>query len=361
MCAERPPFRATRPGAQRGLSMVETMVGLVVALLIGLAASSSARVFTASQRQGIGTGAMSASATTVLASIKGDAATAGLGFFGNSNFSCYKLDLAVDGTVKSNSASFAPVKVTSQGASDQLDVVYSTNIDGGADVLMHGTSDGTNAKTQSRIPAVVGNAVMLVPSTPAAASTPCLVRTVTAVTLPTDDEPHTTLAFAGSGTYNSGSFTGGTAYDGNNKDRVALLGTLHWNRYRVSGTDLVIERPQGGADPSTLLRNVMAFRVQYGVSANATSKTLTGWQDATALDPTWGSVSGSTVDRVRALRIGLVTRSAQREKANAAGDCEASATKPTLFGATVEPDVADWQCYRYRTAVVIVPLRNLVW
>ncbi len=358
MCADRTPRRRA---AQRGLSIVETMVGLVVALLIGLAASSSARVFTASQRQGVGAGAMSASATTVLAALKSDAATAGLGFFGNSNFSCYKLDLAVDGAVKSNASAFAPVQITSQGASDQLDVIYSTNIDGGADVLLYGTSDGTSAKTQSRIPAAVGNAVMLVPATPGAASTPCLVRTVTAVTAPTDDEPHTTLAFASSGTYNGGTFTGGTAYDGSNKDRVALLGTLHWNRYRVSGTDLVVERPQGSAAASTLLRNVMAFRVQYGVSADAVQKTLTGWQDATAADATWGAVGGATVDRVRALRIGMVTRSPQREKANASGSCEASAAKPTLFGATVEPDVADWQCYRYQTAVVIVPLRNLVW
>ena len=28
--------------------------------------------------------------------------------------------------------------------------------------------------------------------------------------------------------------------------------------------------------------------------------------------------------------------------------------------ATVEPGVADWQCYRYRESVVVVPLRNLV-
>lgn len=357
MCADRIDRRA----AQRGLSLVETMVGLVVALLVGLAASTSARVFTASQRQGVGVGSISASATTALAALKGDAATAGLGFFGNSNFSCYRIDLAVDGVVKNNATSFAPVQITSQGASDQLDVVFSTNIDGGADVLLYGTSDGSSAKTQSRIPAAAGDAVMMVPATPGAAAAPCLVRTVTTVTAPTDDDPHPALAFANTGTYNGGAFAGGTAFDGNNKDRIALLGTLHWSRYRVIGTDLVIERPLGGAGPSPLLHNVMAFRVQYGVSADAVSKTLTGWQDATAGDPTWAAVGGATVDRVRALRVGLVTRSPQREKANSAGNCEASAAKPTLFGATVEPDVADWQCYRYRSSVVIVPLRNLVW
>ena len=359
MCAERKPPRPQQ--RQRGLSIVEVMVGLVVSLLIGLAASTSARVFTASQRQGIGVGGMSANAATALAALKSDAASAGLGFFGNSSFSCYRLDLSVGGSVKSDAGAFAPVKITSQGASDQLDVVFSTNIDGGADVLLYGTSNGGSAKTQSRLPAAVGNAVLLVPATPGAAAAPCMVRSVTGITAATDDDPHQTLTFANTGSYNQAAFTATPAYDGNNKDRITLLGTLHWNRYRISGTDLLIERPLDGADPSTLLRNVMAFRVQYGISANDVTKTLTGWQDATAADATWAAVGGSTVDRVRALRIGLVTRSAQREKANAAGSCEASTDKPTLFGTTVEPDVADWRCYRYRTAVVIVPLRNLVW
>jgi len=359
MCAERKLPRPRRH--QRGLSIVEVMVGLVVSLLIGLAASTSARVFTASQRQGVGVGGMSANATTALAALKSDAASAGLGFFGNSNFSCYRLDLSVAASVKSDATAFSPVKITSQGASDQLDVVFSTNIDGGADVLLYGTSNGASAKTQSRLPAAVGNAVLLVPATPSAAAAPCLVRSVTAISAATDDDPRQTITFANTGTYNQAAFTATPTYDGNNKDRIALLGTLRWSRYRVSGTDLVIERPLGGADTSTLLRNVMAFRVQYGISADTVAKTLTGWQNATALDATWAAVGGNTVDRVRALRIGMVTRSTQREKANASGACEASTAKPTLFGTTVEPDVSDWQCYRYRTAVVIVPLRNLVW
>ena len=57
MCATEP--RSCRPRArrvQRGLSIIEIMVGVVVALLVGLAAIGGAVSFTASQRQGIGTG-----------------------------------------------------------------------------------------------------------------------------------------------------------------------------------------------------------------------------------------------------------------------------------------------------------------
>jgi type IV pilus assembly protein PilW len=109
-----------------------------------------------------------------------------------------------------------------------------------------------------------------------------------------------------------------------------------------------------------LVRNVVAFRIQYGIT-DPGGTTLTGWQNATSI---FAALSGATVDRVRALRIGIVTRSAQREKANASGACEASAAKPRdPLDATVEldPGLTDWACYRYRTAVAVVPLRNLAW
>ena len=73
-----------------------------------------------------------------------------------------------------------------------------------------------------------------------------------------------------------------------------------------------------------------------------------------------GCITAANIARVRAIRIGIVTRSPQPEKPDANGDCTASSAKPTLFGDNVEPDVTDWKCYRYRTAVVVVPLRNVV-
>ena len=60
-------------------------------------------------------------------------------------------------------------------------------------------------------------------------------------------------------------------------------------------------------------------------------------------------------------RVGIVVRSPQPEKVNeSTGLCEASAAKPQLWGNTIEPDVADWKCYRYRTQIVVVPLRNVI-
>jgi type IV pilus assembly protein PilW len=365
MCAE---FRAqadaaARAGrsqrAQRGLSLVEIMVGMIVALLVSLAASSGATVFTSSQRQGIGAGGITVNAATALSAIKSDAASAGLGFFGDSAFRCTALDLSVGATLKMNAASFAPVRITAGSGNDQLDVMSASNVDSGANVLLKGNSDGSSASLMSLLPvtsADVGKAVLLAPGSTAGT---CMVRTITAVTAATDDTPQS-LTFANTGTYNGATFTTPVSYV--EKDRVALLDTLRWSRYSV-GNDrkLTLTHPLDDSS-AVLVSNVMAFRVQYGIVATtAGATTLTGWQDATA-GTIWASVSGTDFERVRALRIGLVTRSSQREKENKnTGVCDASASMPTLFGSTVTPDVTDWKCYRYRSAIVVVPLRNMIW
>jgi len=344
------------PRRQRGLSLIELMVGIVVSLLVGLAAAGSAKVFTASQRQGISSGGMAVGASTALAAMKSDVASAGLGFFGDSTFKCHSLALSAGTSVKFDGASFAPARITRTGtgtaATDRLDVLYSTAIDGGANVLIAGTATSAAANLLSLLPVSTGQTVLMAPAAP---GTTCLVRSVTAVTAAEIATPQA-LTFSSSGTYNQGTFTSAPTFA--EEDRIAVLGELRWSRYRLSGTNLLLERPMDGSS-ATLMRNVMGFRVQYGVSADDATTTLSGWVDPTG--GTWGSVAGADVNRVRAVRLGLVTRSAQREKEDESGNCVASDAKPQLFGVDVEPDVTDWRCFRFRTSVVVVPLRNMVW
>lgn len=337
---------------QAGLSIIEIMVGMVVALLVSLAAAGSASVFTASQRQGIGAGGAAINGASALAALKNDAAGAGLGFFGDSKYLCNKLNLSLDAAVVVDGADFSPVLITTQGTSDRIDVVSSTEIAAGTNVLLNAATTGTSAELRSLLPVSTDQAVLLGPKDP---GSPCMVRTVTAVTAATETTKQT-LTFANTGKYNKAAFTTAVSYA--DKGRITLLGEVLWSRYRVSGTDLLLERPLLGGS-ATLVRNVMAFRAEYGVSAAAGQTTLDSWQPATATG--FAPLSAANLPRVRALRIGLVTRSDQREKVDKqTGQCEASATKPVLFGASVEPDVTDWQCYRYRVATVVVPLRNFV-
>ncbi|MBZ8141185.1 pilus assembly protein [Rubrivivax gelatinosus] len=361
--ARRRPARA-----QRGLSIVELMVGMVIALIISLAAAGSARTFSASQRQGIAGGGTTANLTTTMATIKDDAASAGLGFFGTrdsdnrSLFSCFKLDLSHDTTVHYDAGTFAPVQITAAGKNDRVDLMFASSIDGGADVLLSGTAGPTQAMTQSRLQVAPGQLVLLVPGTAAASSQPCLVRSVTGVVAATDDTPQT-LSFGNSGAngiYNKVAFTNTPAYNETSKDRITLLGSLSWSRYRLDGTSLLYEQPLTGAS-ATLLRNVMAFRVQYGISATETGNADLSWQDATG---SWATVSGTQANQIRALRVGIVVRNAQPQRPKPGQACEASAAKPRdplAPDVVVEPDVANWACYQFRSATVVVPLRNFVW
>ena len=359
------PVRRARHGLQRahasarGLSIIELMVGLVVSLLVGLAASMSAISFTASQRQGMAAGSSATHAGAALSTLKNDIAAAGLGFFGDSRFLCNRLNLSMNGTLHIDGALFSPVRITAGAASDQIDVVHATEVAAGTNVLLLAASNGiTPADVRSLLPVAVGQAVLLAPDTPSATN-PCVVRSVTAITASTDELPQR-LTFANTGTYNQVAFTTNGSYV--DKSRVTLLGGLRWSRYRLNGTDLLIEQPLNGVS-EVLARNVIAFRAQYAVNdgtllpSGAPNPTIDTWQSATGA---FASVDATNLPRVRALRVGIVIRSTQPEKRNSSGLCEASATKPQLFGATVQPDVSDWECYRYRSTEVVVPMRNLV-
>ncbi len=343
MCAER------RPRRQRGFSIIELMVGMVVALIVGIAASSSAIVFTASQRNGMGVGGVAVNVTTVLAALKNDAASAGLGFFGEGVYLCDKINISKGATVLSDGAAFMPVKITRVAGIDRLDVIQSTRVQAGASARLQLPTTGADASLVSNLPGNVDDAVVL---SPAAAGDPCLLRSITANTAATSDDPQK-LTFAAGGTFNDGAFTTNPSYSAAGGS-VTLLGGVGWSRYRLSGTDLVMDRLLAGGS-AVLARNVMAFRLQYGVSTGvAGSKTLQNWVDATG---TWATVDSTTIARVRAVRIGVVTRSPQRDK-----DC----TGPTTVADPLDPatniavDVADPQCWRFRSATVVVPLRNLV-
>lgn len=350
------PSDRPRPGSRRGqagLSLVELMVGIVVSLLVGLAAAGSAMMFTASQRQGASTSTVSINGLSIINAVKADLSLAGLGFFDDSVAPCGTLNLSSNATTLSNGAAIAPVQVTRNGDHDQLDVLYATTVESGSSVMLDQVSDGSSAAVRSLLPAAVGQAVMLVPE---AANGLCTVRSVTAVTASTNTTPQV-LAFASGGEHNQVTFS--TPPDYNAKSRVTLVGDLTWNRYRVdANSQLVLDRRMDGAS-AVLLRDVVSFRVQYGVSAAAGAATLDEWVDSDAFGP----VNSGNIERVRAVRVGVMLRSAQREKAEADGVCRATQTAPELFDFTPSAFTgADttWRCFRYRTQTVIVPLRNFV-
>lgn len=354
---ERALSRRLTAAQQRGLSIIELMVGIVVSLLVGLAAAGSAMMFTASQRQGIGVGGVAVNASTALGAVKNDIASAGLGFFGESAYLCDKLNMSSGAAVLIDDATFVPVRITEVASNDRIDIVTATRIEAGANVVIplpYDSGVDTKIELSSYLPVEVGQTVLVSPKDVGGT---CVIRSVTKVTASTESSLQA-LEFDNTGSHNKEAFTAPALFGADS--RATLIGDLIWHRYSMDNVarTLVMERPMLG-DQTVLARNVMAFRAQYGVSALAGVETLGSWEDATGID--FGTLSALALPRVRAVRLGMVTRSPQREKPDGGGVCTATEALPQLFGEAITPDVADWQCYRYRTTTVVVPLRNLVY
>ncbi len=346
MRAEHPRNRA----GTRGFSLVELMIGLVIGLLVSLAALSSLRIFTNEQRQGTVSGAGVLNAAAALGAIKNDVAAVGLGFFDGRRPMCDRLNLSFGTSALFNSAAFAPLSITRTLGNDQIDVFYASDVAAGANLSISTASNGTQVSVDSILPASVGQAVLLAPANTGL----CTVRTVTTTVAGTVDTPQI-VNFSAAGLHNQANFNTAPAYAA--RARVTLLGQLQWRRYRLVDGNLVLEQPLIGTT-AVLVRNVIALRAEYGVSASG-GTTLQDWQDPT--DAGWSSLTGNNIGRVRALRLGLVTRVAQREKADSSGQCTASTARPRLFEVDIDPDVSDWRCFRFRNSTLVVPLRNLVW
>ena len=348
----------------RGASLIELMVGLVICLLISLAAAKSAELFSAMQRQGVASGGATSNAVSALAALKEDVATGGMGFFASGKYRCTNLNLSVGNSVVANNAGFFPVKATRVGGNDRLDVVYAQEVAAGAWTELQEVSDGNSAVLASRVPiAVAQQPAVLLARLDDNLGSPCLVRTVTAEAAPNvNTGAKQTLTFGITGTHNQGVFTVAPGF--RKREPVIMLGNLTWNRYELQGTTLVITRRMDNTTAS-LLHNVVAFRVQYGVT-NA-SNTIEDWVESD--DGAFATLNEVNARRLRAVRIGVVIRSAQREKVDPTDNqCKAvpaDQNQVVLFRDTptpvdVVPPGTDWKCFHYRTVEVVAPLRNVV-
>jgi len=106
-----------------------------------------------------------------------------------------------------------------------------------------------------------------------------------------------------------------------------------------------------------VISDVVNLKAQYGLDTN-NDRIVDTWQDATGV---WSAANlpiqpPSEWKKIRAVRIAIVTRSAQYEK-----DTVAPPTLSMLEGTVSMPLSAEEQHYRYKVLETIVPLRNALW
>lgn len=345
----------------RGFSLIELMIGMVIAMM-GLAAVGS-MMMTFSKKRSTVTQTMGAQDNGVMAlyRLEKDLAQAGYGLMPVQR--CTSIS---DGT---NAFVPSPVVINDGGsAPDGLQINYISSNSGlfGAERVDAGgfsltvasavTDPAAPATTVSTFPvrSTVGFTPRNLAATPAAQGD--LV-----VLAPTDSQGAiacTLTRLIAVSTVSAGVAAATNGYVGN-------LGSFSSNIYAINGTTLQLTEFSAAAN--NLVDDIVFLKAQYGVAASAASTTVATWQSATPAD----------IKTIVAVRIGVVARSALRENETIDAPATLSVLPATVGVSTVASPGSglcatdgishEVKCtvpdtrYRYRAYSTIVPLRNVMW
>lgn len=378
---------------QRGLSIIEVMVGIVVGLLIALAITSS--VATIGKQFRI-TGAGHAAAEGALLGlglIDRDVRMAGAALF-NGSFAalCPSFNMFKNGAATQNGTKmedlFPIVEITDGGAGvpDILDVMVSQP-DPSSGVSVPVTMDMPNPSvlkvSDPRGLLRVGDIVVVAPPPPNTAQDPCTRIQVTGITGACSDSgagcqvQFSSTSVAGSSDeYNPkpGTYLKEPKYQPGSVLFRAPSFRFDFVRYRVKCGSLLrvpytidpdVAPPDAGADlqcvgaptyrTHALSSDVVMLKAHYGI-ANAGSDQIAQWKTAAA-------TTTEELRRVKAVRVAIVARSKE------AGSTAVTPAAPTVFGGALTLDLTGvavpagktWQNYRYRVHETVVPVRNAAW
>ena len=358
--APTPPARPA--AAQRGVTLLELLVGIVVSMLTVLAIT---QVFLESERQRRipATGA-DAQVNGILAldAVQRDVRQAGYGLSGGPWLgTCTTGDLAEAATVGLANLPLVPVSITpgsGTAPSDTIDVLASGKVDAALQVKLaedHGDGNGKFV-----LPSTLGIEAgdWLIVST--TAGTTCSAFQAQALALA---EPWGVTPSGSVPAYASGSL-------------ISNMGAAPLRRrwsvsdtFRLRATDLVASATP--ADTDDAYPDVVLLRAFYAKDTDGDGAIDTYDATLPATRSEWGQVIG--------LRLALVVRSPQWNKeevttsapewnlgsattaAGSAACADDTSSKCIALGVTHTAAGDEWKHYRYRMYESLIPLRNLLW
>lgn len=372
----------------QGLSLVELMVAVTLALITTVVVMQVLSVYEARKRTATVGNDAEMSAAVGLFMLEREIRSAGAGLTLPSGFACANgINGHFNGTTFANGAAFAPLRIIDGGVAagvprpDRVRAMHSDAAFGVApatilqgmvaasspvtvgtrvglaegDLMLVGSADGQKLCTLMQLsddPAVVGTTLQL--SHDSAASFP----------------------------YNpaspSASFATAMRYDVG--DIVVNLGQLGLRTFGVicspagapsatNSCDLAVwDTLAAPANPTlaqadSIASQVVNLQVQYGV-APAGSQAVNEWVDATAASG-WAAPSAADVARIKAVRIAIVTRG-NFERDPEDPDNLVSPTPLVLWDAGQPTELSipltdDERRFRYKVLRVVVPLINVIW
>jgi type IV pilus assembly protein PilW len=378
----RSDYRFARRNRLRGMSLIETMVGMTLGILVSLIITQVWGVFENQKQRTVSATAGQATGLLALTELEQDVRSAGAGLTDVAMFNCGTVfSYYENGGTKispvpayAGAMGMAPVQIIDGGAgADTVIVKRGSDFLGAIPATLTGNmptaASELNVSNTSGFAA--GNVVLLV-----GASGNCTVTQVTAVQAAAAKLEHS----AGGGiTYNPDAVFQGAPtalplppppaippvltpwpvyLTG---DRVIKVGQMFSRSYTVNANNELTVRDDSVPTTSTtssLASDIVMMKAQYGI-ADVGSQNVNAWVSATAATG-WNVLNSTLLKRIKAVRVVIVARSAKMEAPGT------TTVAPVAWpdGASPAIDLSanpDWQRYRYRTYQLVIPIRNMIW
>jgi type IV pilus assembly protein PilW len=364
----------------QGVSLVELMVAVTLALITVLAVMQVLTVYESRKRTSMSSNDSEIGAAVGLHMIEREVRMAGAGLTLPAGFACSGgANIFYAGATISDGQPLAPLQIVDGGNGPDRILVFRSDAAFGvapATITQNMANPSSGIIVDSSVGLATGDLAMVGGSE---GTKTCTLMQMSAA----PDElangwelSHSSVAVA---PYNppvpAATFSDAPAYEVG--DIVVNLGSLGRRAYGVicndgaapsagNSCDLaswdVIRRPGNPALAQTdsITPHVVNLQAQYGV-APANSQTVNEWVDATGVP--WAAPGAADVGRIKAVRLAIITRSDNREPemVSPARLVLWDDTPEDPDDATIMPLGDDERRYRYSVLRVVVPLVNVIW
>ncbi|WP_057245467.1 PilW family protein [Duganella sp. Root198D2] len=367
--------------SQKGFTLIEVMVGLVIGLLGTVIVAQAFTNNEARKRATTGTADAQANGGIALYMLERDAKAAGWGMTAtNTTYpGCTTIHAYCNGSATCGGTNgplgginFAPVLITDGGSNpDTLTIQYfadpnvASGLPSGTTVLRRRMQSPSAELDVASASACMDGDLALV-AAPTGGN--CTVMKITEVQEQAAKLQHTADA---NGEYNPAPefYTTNTwpVYEANSTVscfKPANGGPIFRKVYSVNSASRELQRSDNSQNPAAVnelvMTDVVDMQAQYGVSAAISTDAISAWVNPA--DAGWTNPGPNDWRRIKAIRLALVTRSGQYERPAAGANCSATTSLATSWGAISTANYPnDWGCYRYRVFETVIPLRNVIW
>ncbi|MEW6164075.1 MAG: PilW family protein [Pseudomonadota bacterium] len=352
--------------SSRGFSIVELMVGMVIAILSSIVVF---QVFSVSERQKrTTTGAADAQSNGAIAHymLDRDIKMAGWGLVNSATASCSTFYSYYDDGTDTGPVNnfFASIVITDGGANpDSVTIQYyedpaDANLRFSLTTLRSTMPQSSSElNVNSTYGCGEGDLAIVVQGGS------CTLMEITQVqdqALKLQHNPGGTPSYNPSAAYQNAN--GWPAYS--TGATMQCFSKMFRRTYRIQDSSLELQQPDADDVTQTyqVTPNIVDMQVEYGI-APVGSQQVNEWQAATGA---WAAPVLADVRRIKAVRLALVARSAEYEKPDPGSSCTTTTTESMASWSTwasfdASSYGADWQCYRYKVFETVIPLRNIIW